>query len=32
MLLEQELKFTKVCRDNWGLPIPLREARAQRAL
>jgi len=32
MLLEQELKFTKVCRDNWGLPIPLREARALRAL
>ena len=32
MLLEQELKFTKVCREHWHDPLPIREAKALRAL
>lgn len=32
MLLENELHFTDVCRQNWDQPIPVREIRALRAL
>ncbi len=32
MLLENELRFTDVCRQNWDKPLPLREIRALRAL
>ncbi len=32
MPLEFELAFTKVCRESWRLPPPLREARALRAI
>lgn len=32
MLLENELRFTKVCQENWHQPLPLREIRALRAL